>query len=172
DLGGNAEPVQTQTLKIDALAPTAQITQPATGSHLLPGDVTVKVDAADGTGSGITDVEFYVDGDWAGFSKSKSSPYDFTIPGASLSLGNHRVKAVVTDAIGNQIVTPNVNFTLKDGLPNTAIACDGGACPNGFVKGPVQVTLSATHGGGGMGATRYTLDGSDPTAGSTLYSGP
>src|SRR6185503_19419234 len=51
-------------------------------------------------------------------------------------------------------------------------ACDGGACPTGFVQGPISVSFAATDGGGGLGATRYTLDGSDPTPSSPSYSSP
>ena len=36
----------------------------------------------------------------------------------------------------------------------------------------MQVTLAATDGGGGLGATRYTLDGSDPSESSPEYNGP
>ena len=65
-----------------------------------------------------------------------------------------------------------MNFKLKDGLPETTIACGGAACTNDWVKGPVSVSLAATDGGGGLGATRYTLDGSDPSPSSPQYTGP
>jgi hypothetical protein len=170
DTGGNAEAVKTQVLKLDAVAPTAQITSPADGASLLSGDVNVKVDASD-AGSGISDVELYVDGDWADYSRSKASPYEFTLPAGTLSLGTHRLKVNVTDALGNHTSSAPVTITLKNGLATTSISCDGNACPTGFVKGPVSVALSATDGGGGLGATRYTLDGSDPTDSSPEYSG-
>ena len=50
DSHGNAETVHSQTIKVDAAAPTAQITSPARWRRRL-GDVTVNVDARD-TGSG------------------------------------------------------------------------------------------------------------------------
>src|SRR5205807_5094260 len=99
-------------------------------------------------------------------------PYEFTLPAGTLSAGTHRLKALVTDALGNSTNSSIVTVTLKDGLPTTAITCDGGSCPNGFVKGPVSVALSATDGGAGLGATRFTLDGSDPTTTSPQYGGP
>ena len=71
------------------------------------------------------------------------------------------MKALVTDALGNRAWTQQVTVTIKDGLPTTAIACDGAASPANWVKGPVNVTLTATDGGGGLGATRYTL--TEPT---------
>src|SRR5205807_10603465 len=56
--------------------------------------------------------------------------------------------------------------------PDPSIACDGIACPADFVKGPVTVTLAAIDAGTGLGATRYTLDGSTPDQTSTEYTGP
>jgi hypothetical protein len=61
---------------------------------------------------------------------------------------------------------------MKDGLPVTTIACNGTVCSTGWVKGPVSVSLSAADGGSGVGATRYTLDGTDPTTSSSLYAAP
>src|SRR5207253_1190875 len=127
---------------------------------------------ASDAGSGISDVQLFVDGDYYDYSRSTGSPYQFTLPVDALSLGNHRLKALVTDNIGNSTSTPVANLTVKDGLPTTSIACDGGACPAGFVKGPVSVSLNAADGGAGLGATRYTLDGSDPATSSPAYTAP
>ena len=56
--------------------------------------------------------------------------------------------------------------------PVTSIACNGAACSGG-IAGPASVSLLATDGGGsGVAATRYTTDGSDPTASSPLYTYP
>ena len=57
--------MQTQALKIDAVAPTAQITSPADDATCCRGDVTVKVDASD-AGSGVSEVDLLVDGDYFG----------------------------------------------------------------------------------------------------------
>ena len=70
------------------------------------------------------------------------------------------------------LLASDATVTVRDGLPTTAISCDGGACAAGFVKGPVSVALSATDGGGGLGATRYTLDGSDPSDTSPQFTAP
>ena len=126
----------------------------------MKGDVTINVDATD-AGSGMSDVELLLDGDWKAY--TATAPYKFTLPASELGLGAHRIKVVATDNLGNRTTTPQVNFHLKDGLPETTIACGGAACTTDWVKGPVSVSLSAADGGAGLGATRYTLDGSDPT---------
>jgi peptidoglycan/xylan/chitin deacetylase (PgdA/CDA1 family) len=171
DAGGNPEAVRTQQLKIDAVPPTGAISSPADGTTVFPGDLTVKVDATD-AGSGMSGVELFVDGDYRDYSRSSASPYLLTLAKGTLSLGTHKLKALVRDALGNQAWTPVITITLKDGLPTTAIACGGAACPTAYVKGPVSVSLTATDGGGGLSATRYTLDGSDPSPSSPQYTSP
>jgi hypothetical protein len=171
DSTGYPEAVRSQRVNVDATPPTASISSPADGSSVVAGDLTVSVDAAD-AGSGMAGVELFVDGNYRDYSRSKSSPYLFTLPKGSLSLGTHRLKALVTDVLGNSGWSPVSTITIKDGLPTTTIACDGHACSSAWQKGPVQVSLSATDGGAGLGPTRYTLDGSDPSPASPQYSAP
>jgi hypothetical protein len=54
--------------------------------------------------------------------------------------------------------------------PVTSIACNAGPC-SGWYAPPVSVALTATD-SGGVAATRYTTDGTEPTDVSTLYTGP
>ena len=111
DTAGNAEAVQTQTIKIDTTAPTAQIVSPSEGDALT-GDITVRIDAGD-AGAGIATVDLYVDGDFLDYSRSKTSPYDITLPAGTLAPGNHKLKVVVTDALGNEIRTDAINVTVS-----------------------------------------------------------
>ena len=103
--------MRTQTIKIDATAPTAQIISPTEGDS-LSGDLVVKVDATD-AGAGVANVDLYVDGDFAGFSVAKISPYEITLPAGMLAPGTHRLKAVVTDALGNETRTAAVTVTVS-----------------------------------------------------------
>jgi peptidoglycan/xylan/chitin deacetylase (PgdA/CDA1 family) len=58
--------------------------------------------------------------------------------------------------------------------PTSSITCNGSTCSTAWYPGPVTVALSATDGEGGSGvsATRYTTDGSEPTAASPAYVAP
>ena len=79
----------------------------------------------------------------------------------------------------NGTIVKTVNDVMNGGSPGpdtfppfTTIACNGSAC-SGWYSGPVSVTLAATDSGSsGVAATRYTTDGSEPNASSTLYTGP
>ena len=110
DAGGNAEPVRSQAIKIDSTAPTARIAAPLEGERLT-GQITVKVEATD-AGSGVTNVDLYVDGNYIAFTKSKSSPYEIVLPAGTLALGNHRLKAYVTDALGQPDSLEQVNVAV------------------------------------------------------------
>ena len=109
--------MRTQTIKIDAAAPTAQISSPDRRRDAAAGDVTVKVDATD-AGSGIADVELFVDGDYVDYSGRRARPTSSRSPAGTLSLGTHRIKALVDRRLGNRTWTLTVTFTLKDGLPD------------------------------------------------------
>ena len=56
--------------------------------------------------------------------------------------------------------------------PVTSIACNGGPCTSDAYAAAVSVSLSATDDDSGVAATRYTIDGSDPTTTSPLYTAP
>jgi peptidoglycan/xylan/chitin deacetylase (PgdA/CDA1 family) len=58
--------------------------------------------------------------------------------------------------------------------PTTTISCNGSTCSSSAYSSAVTVTLAATDNAGGTGVdkTYYTLDGSDPTTSSTVYTGP
>jgi peptidoglycan/xylan/chitin deacetylase (PgdA/CDA1 family) len=57
--------------------------------------------------------------------------------------------------------------------PTTSIKCNAAACSTGWYRQPVSVALAATDtGGSGVAVTRYTTDGTTPTASSSVYSGP
>jgi hypothetical protein len=83
---------------------------PLTGDT-VSGDVSVMVDASD-AGSGIWTVELYVDGDYVDSSPSKSSPYEIVWHAGAFAPGNHRLKVVVTDALGNHVGTAPVTVAV------------------------------------------------------------
>jgi peptidoglycan/xylan/chitin deacetylase (PgdA/CDA1 family)/plastocyanin len=82
------------------------------------------------------------------------------------------VKYRAWDMAGNVETTKGRLIQIDPTPPSSSIACSGAACSSGWYTGAVNVSLSATDTGSGVAAIRYTTDGSDPTASSTLYTGP
>jgi len=57
--------------------------------------------------------------------------------------------------------------------PTTSILCNAASCSTGWYRQAAAVALVATDtGGSGVAATRYSTDGTTPTAASPLYSAP
>jgi hypothetical protein len=75
------------------------------------------------------------------------------------------------DAVGNVEPASATTLAIDRSVPVVSIACDGGACSSALTDRATEVSLSATAGASGVAQIRYTLDGSDPTAG-LVYAGP
>jgi peptidoglycan/xylan/chitin deacetylase (PgdA/CDA1 family) len=74
---------------------------------------------------------------------------------------------------GGTVVRTVAQVMSGDAQPATSSArCDSTTCASGWYTGPVSVSLQTTDGGSGVAAVRYTLDGSEPTVSSQLYTGP
>jgi peptidoglycan/xylan/chitin deacetylase (PgdA/CDA1 family) len=94
----------------DTTPPTASITSPTAGQSVA-GTVTVTINATD-AGSGIGDVDLYVDSQWTTWSKSTSSPYSISWNATSFGKGTHTLKAFVYDKAGNLTKTAPVSVNV------------------------------------------------------------
>jgi peptidoglycan/xylan/chitin deacetylase (PgdA/CDA1 family) len=155
----------------DATAPVSSIA--CNGSSCSNTAYTAPVDvslSATDAGSGVDAIRYTIDGsDPTASSALYSGP--FTVSTTTT------VKYRAWDAVGNVETTNSRLIEVNTGSadttpPVTSIACNGTGCSDGWYAASVGVSLSATDAGSGVDAIRYTTDGSDPTASSTLYSGP
>jgi hypothetical protein len=118
DNAGNSEAVKSQTIQIDAAAPTVSITAPASGSSFAQGTkVTVTASATDpGTGSGaasgIATVTFYLDGTTV-LATDTSGPYSFSWNTKGVAKGSHKLTAVATDAAGNTTTSAAITVNVS-----------------------------------------------------------
>jgi peptidoglycan/xylan/chitin deacetylase (PgdA/CDA1 family) len=172
DNAGNAEVTKAQLVQIDTVAPASSIAcngAPCAGTS-YGGSVSVALSATD-AGSGVAAIRYTLDGS----DPTASSPLygePFTISQTTT------VKYRAWDNAGNAEATRAQQITIAAAppqdttAPTSAIACDGVACSDTWYRGPVSVSLSATDDASGVAAIRYTLDGSEPTASSPLYTGP
>jgi hypothetical protein len=85
------------------------ITAPADGS-VVSAKVVISAEAAD-SASGVSRVQFYVDGALLG--TSASSPYRVTWNARKTRTGTHALNAVATDAAGNSATSSVVNVIAR-----------------------------------------------------------
>jgi hypothetical protein len=121
------------------------------------------VTQAEQNGGGWVQFVFHGIGDRGGVPLSQFTAFlDWLQPRAA----NGTVVRTVYEAISGAPPPPPGTDTFP---PLTSIACNGAPC-SGWYASPVSVTLTATD-AGGVAATRYTTDETEPTNTSTLYSG-
>ena len=172
DAAGNVEDAHSQRIAVappppqDTTAPTSAITCNGTAclAGWYTGPVSVALSATDDA-SGVEAIHYTLDG---------STPTD-TSPlytGAFTVSQTTTVKFRASDNAGNVESTKSQLVQIDATAPVSSISCNGSACAGTAYVAPVTVALSATDGGSGVEAIRYTLDGSDPTTASPLYGEP
>ncbi len=168
DLAGNSENVHTRTVGVDTSPPVSSIScngAPCTGAW-SSSTVTVSLAASDGTGSGVTNIYYTIDGTTP---TTSSAVYSAPFPVTSAST----VRFFATDAAGNAESPQSQAVNVDTTAPVSRISCQPGPCSGSGMANTVTVTLSASDGtGSGVAHIYYTTDGSVPTTASTVYTGP
>ncbi len=158
----------------DTTPPTVALTAPSDGATVSGANVTVSAGASDNVG--VAKVELYRGASLIG--SVTSSPYQVSWDTTAVANGSYGLTAKAYDAAANTAtstaVTVTVSNTASDTTPPvTTISCGGSTCQSGYYTGPVAVGLSASDSGSGVSITRYTTDGSTPSATTGLiYGGP
>ena len=133
-------------------APTVAILSPTNGASFTAASVTVSVSASDGDGT-VARVELFGDGAKLSQWTVANSNYVWAIAG-----GPHTLSARVTDNLGAVAESALVSFTALTPPPVVAITSptNGAILTAGLA---VNVTASATSGGGPASAVDFYLDG-------------
>jgi hypothetical protein len=108
DSAGNVEPVRSQLIQLDTVAPTVTMTSPAGGTYRR-GTLALAATASD-AGSGVDRVAFY-DGTTL-LGTDTSAPYQTSWNTRKVALGQHTLTAVATDRAGNSTPSPPVTVTI------------------------------------------------------------
>ena len=168
DNAGNLEAVKDQNGQIDKDQPNSTIDCNGSacvgGSAYYEDTVSVELGATDSGDSDVKEIRYTTDG-----SNPTGSSTLYT--GAFDVAQTSTVKFRAEDNAGN--VESPVNsqeIKIENGPPVSSIQCNGVACNNAY-NAPVAATLSATDDASGVDELRYTTDGSEPNASSTLYTG-
>ncbi len=158
DKANLAESVRTEEYDLDSVPPTTTAT-PAGGLYKSHQNVVLGCD--DGLGSGCAGTHYTLDGS----APSTGSP-KYTAP--LLLTGNTTLKFLSVDGAGNVEPARSATYVIDTTAPTTTATP-----PAGTYGDPQSVTLLCDDGSGsGCAETRYTLDGSAPSSGSPLYTGP
>lgn len=122
----------------DTIAPTINITAPATGAS-VSSPIAVTATASDTGGSGVAKVDFTVDGV---LQSSVNTPGPYTWTWTTTAVGSHTISAKATDGAGNVSTLSSVTVTILDTTkPVTTITGPlGGATVGGSA---VAVTATA-----------------------------
>ena len=169
DQAGNVETPKSQTIVIDTANPTSSIQcdGAACSNGFYNHAVSATLSGNDTGGSGLKNIRYTTDGS----APTASSP----VYSGPINVGSTTtIKWRAEDNAGN-VESPVNSQTISIDLqnPTSSIQCDGGPCSAGGYNHPIDVTLSATDSGAaGVKEIRYTTDGSNPTASSSLYTGP
>jgi len=151
DLAGNVLLAPTQSVNIDLTAPSTTATpsgsQGPNGAYTGPVTVTL---AGTDTLSGIAAIYYTIDG---GAQQTYTSA--FTVSGSS-----HTVKYWSVDKAGNVEAQKTLSIVLDTNPPTTVCQFAGTAGMNGWYKGPVTVTLTASdpEGSTNVASTSYIVD--------------
>ena len=142
------------TINIDTTPPVTTATNLASDatSGWVNSDQTVTLSADDGSGSGVKEITYTVDG---GAAQTYSAP--FTVSGA----GSHTVTYFATDNAGNVEATQTGYVNIATEAPTTTATGLAPDATSGWVKSDQTVTLTAM-GGTGTATITYTVDGGDP----------
>ena len=116
DAAGNSATSAAVNVTVDNTAPAVNITSPAAGAT-VSATVTITADASDS--SGVTQVQFFVDG--ALLSSDSTAPYSASWDTTATANGTHSLSAQATDGQGNVGASETVNVTVSnvDATPPT-----------------------------------------------------
>jgi N-acetyl-beta-hexosaminidase len=156
-----------QVIKNDSQAAISSIScnGVACSNSWYPSSVSVSLSATDTGTAGVASIHYTTDGsDPTVASPKYTGP--FTVSTTTT------VKYRAWDNANNVEGTKSKLLQIDTTAPNSSIACNGSTCSTSVYPAAVTVTLSAADAQSGVDVIRYTLDGSDPTASSTAYSGP
>ena len=160
DRAGNTESQKSMLIKVDSAAPstTAQVSSTWSWDVWYLSPAQVYLNGSDGGASGVANTYYTIDG-------GATQTYTGTI---NISTGGvHIVNYWSVDVAGNTEAQKSVTVRVDSAAPTTQITI-GGTGANGWYRGPVQVSLSASDPESGVNVTMYRVDGG-PTM---VYSSP
>ncbi|MFY1826178.1 chitobiase/beta-hexosaminidase C-terminal domain-containing protein [Myxococcus fulvus] len=144
--------------RLDTTAPTT-VAHPAGGLFREAQSVTLV--CGDGDGIGCSSTRYTLDGSEP--TESNGLTYSGPIPLSTTT----RLRFRSVDALGYWEAPRQAEYAFDMDVPRTQVEPLGGT-----FEGPIAVRLACQDVGSGCTETRYTVDGTEPSSSSPLYSGP
>jgi hypothetical protein len=137
--------------------PTVTLTAPAEGATVSGSAVSVSANASDD--NGVSQVQFFVDGNSIGTDTNGADGWTATWNSTIVANGPHTVSATATDT-ANQTASDsngvNVNNVAADNPPTVTLTAPA---EGALVLGTVSVTANASDPGGGVTQVQFFVDG-------------
>ena len=148
-------PAPATTTPSDTTPPTVTLTSPANGATVA-GSVAIAASASD-AGSGVSRVEFRVDGML--LATDSASPYSTTWSASSASAGAHTIQATAVDGAGNSAsASIQANIAAPPDTTSPSVALTSPAA-GGTVTGSVVLAATASDAGSGVSRVEFRVDG-------------
>lgn len=151
DQAGNITTSSGISVTVDNSVPTVSVTSPTNGST-VSAVVSVIATASDNTG--VTNVEFLVDGVVKG--SDASNPYSYSWDTNTYANGAHSLTANAYDQAGNATTSVTVNLTVSNTVPDTQVP----TTPTNLIATAVsssQVNLNWTASTDNVGVVGYNI---------------
>ena len=167
DAAGNAEAVQSVSVRIDATVPTASATCNGVACTTAWSRVALNValTAAD-AGSGVAQIRYTT----TGTAPTASTGTVYAGPVAVTTPTTFMYRAF--DVAGNAGAVATLNLRVDLTLPTSTATCNGASCSAAWYPSPTSFALAAADTGSGVASIRYTTNNTDPTPTSTAYNNP
>ncbi|HEY7381998.1 MAG TPA: Ig-like domain-containing protein [Gaiella sp.] len=137
--------------------PSVSVTAPAEGATVSGTAVSVTANASDN--NGVTQVQFFVDGNSIGTDTNGADGWTATWNSTSVANGPHTVTATATDTANQTASDSNgvtVNNVAADNPPTVTLTAPA---EGALVLGTVSVTANASDPGGGVTQVQFFVDG-------------
>lgn len=146
---------------VDLVAPTTTDNTAALGGGWFTAAQTIVLSATDAGGSTVATTYYTLDGSTP--TRLSASGNAVVLPGS----GSFTIKYFSVDALGNAEAVRTASVTVRQDL-DVPTTTDNTATIGAATKSTAQTVrfTPADTGGSGVGATYYTIDGSDPTTAS------
>ena len=144
-------------ITVDNTAPTVYVTAPTAGQFA---SATLAAQAHASDASGITSVQFALDGTPAGTALTQSDQagsylYSETLDISTLAAGSHQLTVTATDSAGNTSTSARVSFTIGAAPPSIVLTMPPDWT---YASGVYQVTATVT-GGTAPLTVKLVIDG-------------